>query len=59
MQFEMPSAVCFNLAQSKILSSVNGLIESIADDKMNGNEKLKLLLQREENIVGKGENAGY
>ena len=30
-----------------------------ADDKINVNEKSKFVLGREENIVGKGENAGY
>ena len=31
----------------------------LADDKINVTEKLKFLLGRVENIVGKGENAGY
>ena len=31
----------------------------IADDKMNVIERLKFALERVENIVGKGENAGY
>ena len=30
-----------------------------ADDKINVSEKLKFVLERVENIVGKGENAGY
>ena len=30
-----------------------------ADDKRNVKEKLKFGMGREENIVGKGENAGY
>ena len=33
--------------------------EAFADDKINVTEKLKLILERVENIVGKGENAGY
>ena len=28
-------------------------------DKINGSKKLKFVLRRMENIVGKGENAGY
>ena len=36
-----------------------GLIESIADDIINVNQKWKLVMERIENIVGKGENAGY
>ena len=30
-----------------------------ADDQMNVTKELKFVLGREENIVGKGENAGY
>ena len=33
--------------------------ESLADDKINLTEILKLVLRRVENIVGKGENGGY
>ena len=33
--------------------------EVFADDKLNVTDKLKLVLGRVENIVGKGENAGY
>ena len=32
---------------------------TFADDKINENEKLKFALRRVEDIVGKGENAGY
>ena len=32
--------------------------KAFADDKMNATEKLKFVLGRVENIVGKGENAG-
>ena len=34
-------------------------LKAFADDKINVTEKLKLILERVENIVGKGENAGY
>ena len=34
-------------------------LKAIADDKMNANEKLKFDMGRVENIVGKGQNAGY
>ena len=34
-------------------------LKAFADDKLNLTEKLKLELERVENIVGKGENAGY
>ena len=34
-------------------------LKAFADDKMNVNQKLKFDLERVENIVGKGENAGY
>ena len=34
-------------------------VKALADDKMNVTEKLKFGLGREENIIGKGENAGY
>ena len=33
--------------------------KAFADDKLNVTEKLKFVLGRLENIVGKGENAGY
>ena len=38
-----------------------GLVQIVAfaDDKINLAENSKLVLGREENIVGKGENAGY
>ena len=44
----MSSAICFNLDQSKMLSSDNGLNEVL----------LKGFLMEAENVVGKGENAG-
>ena len=34
-------------------------LNASADNKMNVTEKLKFVLKRLENIVGKGENAGY
>ena len=34
-------------------------LKAFADDKLNLAEKLEFLLIRVENIVGKGENAGY
>ena len=34
-------------------------LKAFADDKINMIEKLKFLLGKVENIVGKGENAGY
>ena len=35
------------------------ILKACADDKISVNEKLKFVLWRVENIVGKGENAGY
>ena len=34
-------------------------LKACADDKINASEKLKFVLEKAENIVGKGENAGY
>ena len=34
-------------------------LKAFADDKINVTEKLKFVLKRVENILGKGENAGY
>ena len=34
-------------------------LKAFADNKINVTEKLNFLLERVENIVGKGENAGY
>ena len=34
-------------------------MKASADDKINVTEKLKFDLERVENIMGKGENAGY
>ena len=33
--------------------------KAFADDKINVTEKFKFVLERVQNIVGKGENAGY
>ena len=65
------SAICFNLDQSKILSSGNGLtlyqmftsiqIQSICKFKKGMCSKIEInfVFGRTENIVGKGEKAGY
>ena len=90
----MLSAICFNLDQSTILSSGNGLrglpehdsytgispisihqlffnflpkdrntdsskIKAFADENANVAQKLEFAFDRVENIVRKGENAGY
>ena len=34
-------------------------MKAFADNKLNVSEKFKFVLERVENIVGKGENAGY
>ena len=34
-------------------------LKAFVDNKLNVTEKLKFVLERVENIVGKGENAGY
>ena len=34
-------------------------LKAFADNKINVNKNLKFVLERIENIVGKGENAGY
>ena len=49
---------CFNpLRNDKFLDGSK--LKASADDKLNLTEKLKFVLGRVENIVGKGENAGY
>ena len=45
------------LPNNKILGQSK--LKAFADDKMNMAEKLKFVLGRVENIVGKGENVGY
>ena len=71
MNLKMSSAICFNLDQSKILSSGNGLtlpndkflfwskLKASTDDISNVAQMTKFVLDRLENIVGKGENAGH
>ena len=46
-----------SLSNDKILDWSK--LKAIADDKIDVNEKLKFDMGRVENIVGKGENAGY
>ena len=46
-----------SLPNNKILDLSK--LNTFADDKRNVKEKLKFGMGREENIVGKGENAGY
>ena len=68
----MSYAICLNLDQSENLLSGNELktlpndnildlskLKAFADDKINVTQKLKFVFERVENIVGKGENAGY
>ena len=47
MHFKMLSAICFNLDQSKILSSGNGLTQSLSNDNickcMSDSSKLKAI----------------
>ena len=45
------------LPNNKSLDQSN--LKTVADDKINITQKLESLLRRVENIVGKGENAGY
>ena len=35
------------------------IMKAFADNKINENKKMKFCLKRVENIVGKGQNAGY
>ena len=46
-----------SLTNDKILDSSK--LKAFAGDKINVTEKLKFVLGRVENIVGKGENAGF
>ena len=48
----------FNTLPNNIFSGWSKL-KAFADNKINVKEKLKFVLARVENIVGKGENAGY
>ena len=50
--------MCLNsLPNNKILDLSK--LEAFADDNLNVYQKLKFALGRVENIVGKGENAGF
>ena len=53
----MSSMLLISLPNSKSLDWSK--LKAFADDKINLNKKLELVLGRVENIVGKGENAGY
>ena len=57
----MLSAICFNLDQSKILSSGNGLtkLKDFADDNSNFEENCRKLFKLVENTMGEGEIARY
>ena len=46
-----------SLPNNKILDQSN--LKTLADGKMNVAERLKFVLGRVENVVGKVENAGY
>ena len=69
MHFETLSAICFNLDQSKILLSCKGLIlnklyfelsNHAPDLSLQGHQKVASCQKKlSENIVGKGEIAGY
>ena len=54
---EMRKCSLNSLPHNKILDWSK--LKAFADDKLNATEKLKFVLGRVENIVGKGENAGY
>ena len=49
--------VIISLPNNKILGLYK--LKALADNNINLTENLKLVLERIENIVGKGENAGY
>ena len=55
--------IIFICCKLSLLSKVNILdlskLKAYADDKINVTEALKFVLGKVENIVGKGENAGY
>ena len=50
-------ASIYSLPHNKILDLSK--LKSFADDKIDLTQKLKFALETVENIVGKGENAGY
>ena len=59
--FNLPSANAINLVNSSQNDNIfnKSELKAFADDKINKIMKLKFNLKRVENIVGKGENAGY
>ena len=58
LRFNVSKMQTFNsLPNNKFLDWTK--LKAFADDKINVTEKLKSVLERVENIVGKGENAGY
>ena len=69
MRSQMSSVMSQIRPDQSELSALNSLpndkilewskLKAFADDKINVTEKLKVVLGRVENIVGKGENAGY
>ena len=48
---------CNSLSNNKILD--HSKFKELADDKINATKKLKFVKGMAENILGKGENAGY
>ena len=55
--FPVDKGVLNSLPNDKILDWSK--LKALADDNINLAEKLKFVLERVENIAGKGENAGY
>ena len=53
-----PGGECFNSLLNNKISDLTKF-KAFPDNKMILTEKLKFMLERVENIVGKGENAGY
>ena len=60
-KFKMSSAICFNLDQSKILLSGNGLrkLKAFADDESNIAKMIISILYKVKNIVEKEENEDF
>ena len=54
---EISGCIINSLSHDKILDQSR--FKAFADEKMNVTKKLKFLFGSVENIVGKGENAGY
>ena len=55
--FKLPKNIFNYLPSDKVLDSYK--LKAFADDTLYLAEKLKFVLEKKENIVGKGENAGY